>query len=49
MNGTGAKPLAEAVKKVLAREWKEEDFASARADMDWNKEKEKLIKIIETI
>ena len=44
-----AKALAEGVKRVLAREWKEEDFAAARADMDWEKEKKKLIKIIETI
>lgn len=46
MEGVGAKPLAEAVKKVLAREWTEEDFAAARADMDWNKEKMKLIDIV---
>ena len=44
-----AKALAEGVKRVLAREWKEEDFAAARADMNWEKEKKKLIKIIETI
>ena len=37
------------MKRVLAREWKEEDFAAARADMNWEKEKKKLIKIIETI
>ena len=43
------KTLAEAVKKVLSREWKEEDFAAAREDMDWNKEKQKLIDICYTI
>ena len=43
------KALAEAVKKVLAREWKDEDFAAAREDMDWNKEKQKLIEICYTI
>ena len=43
------KRLAEAVKKVLAKEWSEADFAAARADMDWNKEKVKLIEIIESI
>ena len=37
--------LAEAVERVLAREWKDEDFAAAREDMDWNKEKQKLINI----
>ena len=40
--------LAEAVKRVLAREWKEADFAAAREDMDWNKEKQKLIDICYT-
>ena len=39
------KALAEAVERVLAREWKDEDFAAAREDMDWNKEKQKLINI----
>ena len=39
------KMLAEAVKKVLAREWKDEDFAEARKDMDWNKEKIKLLEV----
>ncbi len=38
--------LAEAVRKVLAKEWKEEDFAAARADMDWNKEKRKLLECL---
>ena len=40
----GAKALAEAVKQVLSRSWTEADFAAARQDMDWNKEKKKLIK-----
>lgn len=44
-----AKALAEAVKKVLSREWKDSDFEEARQDMDWDKEKEKLIEIIKTI
>lgn len=44
-----AQALAEAVKRVMAREWKEEDFAAAREDMDWKKEKVKLINIIENI
>ena len=38
--------LAESVKKVLARVWSKEDFAEARKDMDWNKEKEKLIECV---
>jgi UDP:flavonoid glycosyltransferase YjiC (YdhE family) len=49
MDGTGARSLAEAVRKVLAREWNEAGFAQAREDMDWNKEKQKLIEIIEKI
>ena len=49
IDGTGAEKLAEAVKRVLSKEWKEDDFAEAREDMDWNKEKLKLIKIIERI
>lgn len=40
--------LAEAVERVLAREWKDEDFAAAREDMDWNKEKQKLKEICYT-
>ena len=39
--------LAEAVRRVMAREWTDEDFAEARRDMDWNKEKEKLLGIVE--
>ena len=42
------KALAEAVKKVLARQWTEADFAAAREDMDWNKEKKKLLDICYT-
>ena len=41
--------LAEAVKRVLARTWTDSDFAAARADMDWNKEKQKLTAILKTI
>ena len=41
--------LAEAVRKVLAKEWKEEDFAAARADMDWNKEKRKLLECLKKV
>ena len=46
---TNAEALAEAVKRVLAREWKEEDFAAARQDMDWNKEKVKLLECLKAI
>ena len=49
MAAPGATALAEAVKRVLAREWHEADFAEARADMDWNKEKQKLIDCINTL
>ena len=42
------KALAEAVERVLAREWKDGDFAAAREDMDWNKEKQKLKEICYT-
>lgn len=41
-----AKALAEAVKKVLAKEWSEVDFSEARKDMDWEKEKKKLINVL---
>ena len=44
-----AKALAEAVKRVLAREWKESDFEEARKDMDWKREKQQLLEIIEKI
>lgn len=49
MEGTGARSLAEAIMRVTAKRWREEDFAAARADMDWNKEKLKLTYIIENI
>ena len=45
----GARALAEAVQRVLAREWKEKDFAAAREDMDWNKEKQKLIECVSAL
>ena len=41
-----ARALAEAVRRVLAREWTDEDFAEARKDMDWNKEKRILQGIV---
>ncbi len=44
-----AKALAEAVERVLAREWSDADFAAARADMDWNNEKQKLLEVCYTI
>ena len=44
-----AKELADAVKAVLAREWKDEDFAAAREDMDWNKEKKKLVECVNAL
>ncbi len=46
---TNAEALVEAVKRVLAREWKEEDFVAARQDMDWNKEKVKLLECLKAI
>ena len=46
---TNAEALVEAVKRVLAREWKEEDFAAARQNMDWNKEKVKLLECLKAI
>lgn len=49
MERQGTQGLVDAVKTVLAREWKDEDFAAAREDMDWNKEKQKLIEICYTI
>ena len=45
MESTGAHALADSIKKVLARSKKNYDFSAARQDMDWNKEKQKLIKI----
>ena len=49
MREPGAKALAEAVRSVLARQWSGEDFSAARHDMDWKKEKEKLIEIVEQL
>ena len=42
-----AQALAQAVQRVLARQWSADDFAAAREDMDWNKEKQKLTAIVE--
>jgi glycosyltransferase involved in cell wall biosynthesis len=47
MTAPGAEALAHAVKKILSRQWSEADFTAARADMDWEKEEQKLLKIIE--
>lgn len=44
-----AELLAEAVRRVLERGKANYDFAAARADMDWNKEKQKLISILNAI
>jgi len=39
-----AKALSEAVHKVLAREWHEGDFDAAKAGMDWEKEKQGVLR-----
>ena len=44
MRAPGAQALAESVKRVLAADKGHYDFTAARRDMDWNKEKELLIK-----
>ena len=44
-----AELLAEAVRRVLERGKANYDFAAARADMDWDKEKQKLISILNAI
>ena len=44
---TRVKGLAEAVERVLAREWTEVDFEAARRDMDWEKEKRKLMEMVD--
>lgn len=49
IDGTGARPLAEAVKRVMTREWNDADFAEAREDMDWKKEKQKLIECVKDL
>ena len=41
--------VAQAVERVLAREWREADFEAARRDMDWNKEKQLLINIAKAL
>lgn len=49
MRGTGPKALAESVRAVLDKGREAYDFRSARADMDWNKEKQKLIRTAEEL
>ena len=44
MPGPGARALADSVKKVLAQGKEHYNFDLARRDLDWNKEKEILIK-----
>lgn len=46
---SNAKLLAESVERVLARNWTDADFAEARNDMNWNKEKQKLLNIVENL
>lgn len=46
MRDTSAKALAESVERVLARKWEETDFAAARKDMNWEREKEKLQEVV---
>lgn len=41
--------LVEAIERVMAREWSDEDFAEARADMDWNNEKQKLLAVFQKL
>lgn len=48
MAAPGAKALAEAVKRVLVRQWSETDFEQARREMDWEKEKQILTTTIKT-
>ena len=49
MQAPGEKALAESIKRVLARKWSDNDFAAARSDMDWNKEKEKIAECVNSI
>ena len=49
MSEPGARALAEAVKKVLAKGKDGYDFTPARRDMDWNKEKQKLIECVSAL
>ncbi len=46
--GSEARALARAVERVLARQWTDADFAAARRDMDWEREKQKLLAILIT-
>ena len=49
MYGTGGRPLAEAVERVLAVPRESWDFAGAREDMDWEKEKGKIVRVVRNI
>lgn len=49
MEGTGGRALAEAVKRVLSRDWGEGDFAEARKDMDWEKEMRKMTECVNSL
>lgn len=45
----GPEALAAAVRRVLDRCWTAADFAEARRDFDWNREKQKMITAIEKL
>ena len=45
----GPDALADAVEQVLARPKADYDFAAARADFDWNREKTNLITLINNL
>ena len=45
----GPDALADAVEHVLARPKADYDFAAARADFDWNREKKKLFDIVKSV
>ena len=49
MRGTGGRALAESIRRVLAKGKANYDFTLARRDMDWNKEKEILIKTVDKL
>lgn len=41
--------LVEAVRRVMDRKWEDSDFDEARRDMDWQREKEKLLAVADKV
>ncbi len=49
MREPGAEALAQSVRRILDRHWTDDDFAAARRDMNWEKEKNTLTALLDQV